>query len=192
MATGSTTRSILRGHDPSECGHLVDYHPYWKLNEHGVKERNPACNADCRLIMDLKSRNPEDKRKAAARHFFNRVDAILAAGVAIACVPSHDPNKAGENGIYRLAAQLAHNGRIDASGCLVRHVLVAEKHSGGSRDPDVDRGSIRVEHPELIRGRLVLLMDDITTTGGSLEVSSELLLAAGAIAVQRYALGRTV
>lgn len=51
--------------------------------------------------------------------------------------------------------------------------------------------SIRVEHAELIQGREVLLLDDVTTSGNSLVACRQLLLEAGAARVKYMALGRT-
>jgi predicted amidophosphoribosyltransferase len=51
--------------------------------------------------------------------------------------------------------------------------------------------SIKVVKPDLIKGRRVLLLDDVKTSGNSLIACKELLLKAGAKEVVMVALGRT-
>ena len=65
-------------------------------------------------------------------------------------------------------------------------------HAGGNRNPRIHLDSIRVEHPESIKGRSFILIDDVTTTGGSLHACSQLLMRAGATDVCCMALARTV
>lgn len=149
-------------------------------------------------ILDIKAPKPKDMNnprrwenmKTAVRNFFNKLDPLLGKGFAVAIVP---PSKSGPNrsGMPALAQRLAANGRIDASQCLVRHTDIPAQHEGGRRSVELHLATIRVEQVELIRGKKVLLLDDVGTTGTSMRACEKLLLDAGAVAVKGAALGET-
>lgn len=126
----------------------------------------------------------------ALRWLFQQIDSLLSQNIVIAVVPSHDP-AAGISGIHQLAQALARQSRIDATECLVRFRKIPKLATGGSRSVARHMSSIRVEHPEIIQGREVLLLDDVTTSGNSLVACRLLLLKAGAARVKYMALGRT-
>ncbi|MGW7162653.1 ComF family protein [Paenibacillus taichungensis] len=155
------------------------YHPY----RGGY---NPKFDDDSRFLLDLKN----DKDSAVDR-IYNWLEPIVDLNVALAVVPSHDPNKMG-GGVYRIAKRLvASNRRVDAVSCLQRHSLIQKLAHGGPRGIDVHINSIRVVNPEFIKDREVLLLDDIKTSGNSLWACKQLLLRAGAREVQCLAFGRT-
>ncbi len=79
----------------------------------------------------------------------------------------------------------------NGGACLVRHKSIAKKATGGDRSIEVDLNSIRVEDADCIKGKRVLLLDDVTTSGNSLLACRRLLLQAGAADVKMVALGRT-
>lgn len=126
----------------------------------------------------------------ALRWLFQQIDPLLSQNIAIAVVPSHDP-AAGFSGIHQLAQALARQSRIDATACLVRFRKIPKLATGGSRSVARHMSSIQVEHPEIIQGCEVLLLDDVTTSGNSLVACRLLLLEAGAARVKYMALGRT-
>jgi hypothetical protein len=75
---------------------------------------------------------------------------------------------------------------------LVRTKTVTPKHLGGIRgDINYEMESLYVQDADLIRGKEVLLLDDVTTSGASLKAGKELLLRAGAKLVVPFALGET-
>ena len=130
-------------------------------------------------------------RTTAVEYFCQRMEPDLGDEFAIAVVPSHDPKSPG-SGLRQLAANLAqHGNRSDASGCLVRTVKIEELSQGGDRSIGVHLGSIAVARAELLEGRDVLLLDDVTSSGNSLLACRHLLLQAGAREVQRVALAQT-
>ena len=160
-----------------ECG---KYHRYW---QHG--QRNPEFDWYSGFLLDLKENKP-----AAVSYFADFLGRIVVANVPIAVVPSHDPASV-ESGLRSLVRLLASGGRIDASECLVRTVKIEKLAHGGDRSVQTHLNSITVVRPELIQGRDVLLLDDITTTGNSLIACQQLLMQAGASRVQRMAFGKT-
>lgn len=153
-----------------------------------------------KAILNIKYRHGEDpdskpwkqaNKMNALRAFQRKLDPMLAAGIAIAVVPPHDPGST-RSGIQELAQGLAANGRVDACSCLVRHTAIQKLATGGPRSIEVHLGSIRVDNAELIKDREVLLLDDVSTSGSSLEACRRLLLEAGAAAVKCAVLGKTV
>lgn len=174
-----------------EIAQLVDYRPYWIYDGAGGRARNPDANENTFRIMDVKCERA-DQRNKAAKGFFKELEPLVASGIAIAVVPSHDPGKL-TTGIRLIGQAIAKRAkRIDATGCLVRHTKVEKKSGGGDRSITVDLKSIRAENSGLIKDQRVLLMDDVTTSGGSLEACKRILLKAGAKEVQCLALGKTV
>jgi predicted amidophosphoribosyltransferase len=152
-----------------------------------------------KTVLKIKYRHDSDKdpqawklrnKTLAIREVLRRIDPLVSKNIAIAVVPSHD--KAGSvSGIHQLAKALAGNGRIDATECLVRHKKIRKLALGGSRSVETHLNSIRVEGADAIQGREVLLLDDVATSGNSLEACRQLLLAAGAERVKCMVLGRT-
>ena len=151
--------------------------------------RNPeaASHANTQAILRLK-----EKDESAIMKFFVTLDKILCSGITVAVVPGHDSeNKC--SGMHLLGKQLADcKNRLDATGVLVRHTTVPALHAGGSREPSVHEQSIRVDSQNNIRGKLVVLLDDVSTTKHSLNVCRELLLRHGAKRVKMLTLGNCV
>ncbi len=131
-------------------------------------------------------------RRWAQRRCLERLDPLLAEGVAIAIVPSHAAYVV-DTPIRDLARLLAASGnRVDATDCLERHTGIRQILFGGHSTRLLHRRTVHVLNPELIQGRPVLLLDDIAKSGSSLMACRDLLLEAGAAAVQALALARVV
>lgn len=164
-----------------QLAYLGDYHPYRRFGE-----RNPNFNVFSGKVLDLK-----DEKEVGIEHFRAELEEIVLPGVTIATVPSHDPDKV-TSGLRTMAQRLARAGRIDATGCLVRTTKIDKLATGGDRSVEVHLASIQIRDPRLIRGKDVLLLDDVTTSGNSLEACQRILVNAGAARVQRLAIGKTV
>ena len=129
-------------------------------------------------------------RKWALIKFHVALDAVLAEEIALAVVPSHDPFL-DDPPVRQLARLLCEGGkRLDATGCLARTQKIQRIVFGGPSYRTLHRDTIEVRQEELLRGRTVLLLDDIVRSGASLRACRELILEAGAAEVQRLALGR--
>lgn len=111
--------------------------------------------------------------------------------VCIACVPSHNPiNK--ENTLYTLADIICEEMEfINASKCCNRVKLINKLSKGGIRNKEIHLNSIKIINKELIQDRIVLLIDDIATTGNSMYACAELLKKNGAKIVYKLALAHT-
>jgi hypothetical protein len=123
---------------------------------------------------------------------FEMLDPVLRPGIALAAVPPHRAYQAFWP-VRELAGRLAaERGRVDATGCLVRVATIRRIVFGGPSTRALHRDTIRAEGAERVRGRRVLLLDDIAKSGASLVACRELLREAGAEAVQALALGRVI
>lgn len=87
---------------------------------------------------------------------------------------------------------LAANGRNNKVYFLRRSRSINKLATGGSRDLSVHMQSIDTVEDMDISGDIVLLMDDVTTTGNSLYACREILLNRGAENVEMFALGKAI
>lgn len=150
--------------------------------------QDPLSRLNTGMITSLKHNGSH-----AIDHFLGILDPLVRKDVSIAFVPSHDPNSF-IFGLQVLSQKLAQRGRIDATCCLQRHTYIYPSHGDPERRwlPDRHLNSINVKNGSLVIGKLVLLLDDIVTTGTSLLSCRTLLLQAGAAEVVCLALGNSV
>lgn len=163
---------------------LGEYHKY-RLHDNSV---NPNITPFSKRILSLKI----DLSEYEINKFASEIDSLLESNVAICYVPSCDSTK-DDSGVRRLARKVAlKSSRIDATECIVRHTTIEKLAKGGNRSKQVHLSSLRVNNENLIRGKKVLIIDDVTTTNNSLLACKELLLEAEASEVYCLALGQTV
>jgi predicted amidophosphoribosyltransferase len=176
----------LKGHKRFWAGIAIfgDYKPWSAHKEDGGDGSNYPEHSG--RILDLK-----DGKASAVNHFAAMIEPTLPNNIVIAVVPSHDPQKLG-GGLKDLAVKLAERGnRIDGSRCLVRTKKIDKLAHGGDRSKEVHVQSIGLISPALIRGKDVLLLDDVTKTGNSLFACKEILTQAGARSVLCATIGKT-
>lgn len=161
-----------------------NYHKYWQNKELRIK--NPLFDVFSRKILDLK-----EGKQSAVRYFYNLLNDEICDGVTICVVPSSDSNKI-ESGIGMLGDMLASNGRINKVYYLRRTKSIDKLALGGNRSKDVHMKTITTLDDVEITGDIILLMDDVTTTGNSLYACKEILMAKGARSVKMFALGKAV
>lgn len=161
-----------------------NYHKYWLDRERRIK--NPLFDVYSGKILDLK-----EGKLSAIRYFYNLLNEEIREGVTICVVPSSDCEKK-ITGMSRLGEMLAGNGRINKVYLLNREYSISKLAYGGSRDMDVHLNSIEALEELDMRNDIVLLMDDVTTTGNSLYACKEILLNHGACNVEMFALGKAI
>jgi hypothetical protein len=177
---------VFKKHDRfwGEIAVFGDYLP-WTVHRANGGDRSDYPQNSGR-ILDLK-----DGSAKAAVHFGTVVGGELADNVVVATVPGHDPAKQSV-GLRHLASELAKGGnRVDGWDCLVRTKKIDKLAHGGDRAEEVHIKSVKVAKPNAIKGKDVLLIDDVTKTGHSLAACKKLLLKAGARSVQCATLGKT-
>lgn len=154
-----------------------------------IAKNNPILEQDSfsKRILGVK-----DNDEKAIGYFSNRLASKIISDfpVAVAVVPSSTVEKQSNQGIRKIAKRLvASNNLIDVTECLSR-VQSLEKQKKDITVQD-HKGTIRLKSPQEISGRKVLLIDDVKTTGKSLDACKELLLDAGADQVKWAVLGET-
>ncbi|HDY7851893.1 TPA: hypothetical protein RQK38_000524 [Vibrio vulnificus] len=171
---------------------LVDYNTYWKDGEH-----NPARNADTYHIMDLKS--PTERNHGVAVKYFGEkfhagthrlLDFLQTDTVQLAIVPSSKNGKVAE-GLEGVIGHVKDANLLYNRNFLVRTKDIPAAHEGGERSTQKHLDTIEVQvqpNPDIP----LILLDDVTTTGTSLDACKQILDAAGVKQVYMVALGRTV
>ena len=118
---------------------------------------------------------------------------------AIVPVPLH-PARVRQRGYNQslLLARFA-RARLPSPRPPLRHGLLARPHATmpqhrlpASERHENLRGAFSVPRPALVRGRRLLVLDDVTTTGATLRAARQALAAAGAAEVGALALLRTL
>ncbi len=172
-------------HGDDEVSAFGDYHPYRQhLAAGGDSTNYPSFS---RKILDLK-----DKKNSGIVYFYNIIEPLIRPDVVLVTVPSHDPSKS-INGIRELAQRICiDDPRVDATEVLVRQIKAEKLAHGGDRSIANHLKTLVVRSAPLIRGKKVLLLDDVTSTGNSLRAGKHLLLQAGARVVHCAALGKTI
>ena len=171
---------VSMGGDVVLCGF---YHRYRNPDN----SKNQSFDMFSRRILDVK-----DKKENAITYFFQLLDSELCENITICVVPSHEEGKRNMSGIAELARRLANNGRIDKVDFLVRTKTIDKLAHGGSRNIRVHLNSLGVNPNMTVEGDVVLIVDDVTTSGASLEACKEILLRSGAQRVAMLALGQAV
>ena len=164
------------------------YHSYWKW-ECGEKVRNSKFDNFSSIILDFKKGYApviEEFRKSVAKE--------LGSDFPVCVVPSHMASVDNSmSPTARLAKGLVKsNNLIDATNCILRVRSISKLSRGGNRDLAVHLNSVKVVNSSVIKGKTVLLLDDVMTTGNSLDACRQLLLRAGAKNVLCLALAKTV
>lgn len=161
-----------------------NYHKYWLDRERKIK--NPLFDVFSGKILDLK-----EGKESAICYFYNILDNEIRKDVTICVVPSSDAEKT-ESGMTRLGQMLAENGRKDCVYYLKRKSSINKLATGGNRSKEVHLQSIETLTDLSVENDIVLLMDDVTTTGNSLYACKEILLQHGAKKVEMFALGKAI
>ena len=98
---------------------------------------------------------------------------------------------AAPSGIRTIARRLCTHSTIDGTDVIIRISEIEKKATGGSRNLKLEIESLGIRNEEIVKGRHVLLLDDVTTTGTSLMAGKIQMLRAGAKTVALLALAET-
>lgn len=161
-----------------------NYYKYY-LEDHTVNPKFRPSGSG--MILNLK-----EKRWDAIDGYLNYLDGLFEKNVSICVVPSHEESSTNDSGVARLARGLAQRGRKDKVDFLLRKTTVEKRAAGGDRSYQSQIDSIKTNPDMSVLGDTVIVMDDVTTTGCSLQACRDILLDAGASHVAMYAIGKTV
>ncbi len=159
------------------------YNPIWLDRRNYIP--NPKFGDFEHYILNIKNNKSNEVNDLA-----NSLHPHLNYGIAIAVVPSSKAND-NDSGIRNVAKILAEKRRVDATDCLVRTETIQKLAHGGSRNELIHEKTISVSRTDIIRGKDILLLDDVTTSGNSLKVCKTKLLLEGANRVECLAIGKT-
>lgn len=108
-------------------------------------------------------------------------------------VPLH-PKREQERGFNQatlLAKEVGRGCGLPVGRRLLRRVRATEAQRGARKEREANvKGAFRVDRPEKVNGRRVLLIDDVFTTGATVSECAKALMAAGAAEVAVYTLAR--
>lgn len=130
-------------------------------------------------------------KNEAINYFYNLINVEICEGVTICVVPSSDSEKT-ESGIGMLGERLAENNRKNKVYFLRRIHTIDKLAYNGRRDKEIHMETISTLKEMDITGEIILLMDDVTTTGNSLYACKDILLQNGAKTVNMFALGKAI
>jgi|CXWL01.1.fsa_nt_gi hypothetical protein len=164
--------------------------PYtiWALDNYDPSNQNDP-------VKSVKDAAIFGNKTYAVDQFFLKLDKILNPGIPIAITPSCEADNRNP-ALLELVKRLAENGREDATSSLLRHQSITSSrqlrqnaYQGNTIDEHLS--SIQVTEPSKITGKVILLLDDVVTTGATLMACRKLLLDVGVAEVICLALGKT-
>lgn len=110
-------------------------------------------------------------------------------------IPGHAQTSASMNHMdYFLKYMYLPNNMFPTVGLIIRGKAMLEKHGEnyGSRTVQKDLDSFKIGNTRDIKGKNIIIFDDITTSGCSLVAARQFLKARGANKIVCIALGKTV
>jgi competence protein ComFC len=129
-----------------------------------------------------------------AEYFKESLD--FCEGFTVSPVPLHF-NKMKERGFdqaFLIARQVARKLKLPLEGGLLRRVKATNPQATMTRAERAKniKGAFEINRPEYVAGKNILLVDDVFTTGATLNEAAKILKANGAGKVYAFTMGRVV
>lgn len=173
---------FIRNNSLKSEGEFIHYFYYYPTDENTEKRKRFR-----KHILNIK----EYKEYAMQYAFpkFNNV--IKKENHFMICVIPSSKQGLQETPMRTIARSLCTFNRTSGLSCVFRKYTVQKKHDGGPRNLEEEIKSLGTNNHNLIEDRVIVLLDDITTTGTSMLACEELLLSAGAKKVYGLAVAKT-
>ena len=124
------------------------------------------------------------------KHFINKFK-LAYKDYVFCCVPSHNKSDKNINPISILLRNMCNNNKfIDGTNCLIRYREIEEQKKQGKRHVETHMNSIMISNKNIIEGKKIILVDDIVTSGSSLNACKKILINNGAKEVICFAFGK--
>ena len=167
--------------------YFIEYHPY-----NGGNNPNHYPGSDSQSLVYLKmgyeNANIEDLRQRIQEWLKGILD---NKDIVIAIAPGHSP-QSSPNFLHEIAGSLIRGNIKDGRDLLIRRIAVPKAAQGGPRDQDLHENTIEVTDPSKVKVKVVYIIDDIWTSGSTLQACASLIRKAGASDVKLFAVGKTV
>ena len=166
------------------------FHVYY-ICEYFPKRFAESALPDSKAIISVKN-----GEMGGATYFAPKLKAALgaqAASAAFVVMPGHAPAVEGSGVGLRLLVRVLGCG-VDLSNCLARVIEVPKSSAagpGGRPDARKHVETMACTNPQSIKGRDVVLLDDVVTQGETMRAGRYHLLKAGAASVTCLAVGKT-
>jgi len=166
--------------------------PIFSLGTYYKKSIAPKNETFSNDILILKNDFYSDLQQEIIDKFSTEIAALLHKNHEfVVCLMPNSSLGFNSSGLYDIAKKISIPPIIDGTRVLKRIHELQPKHLHGPRDYQKEIASLQVMNPDLIKNRIVLLLDDVTTTGISLRAGRDILLKADAKDVVLLALGKT-
>ncbi len=148
-------------------------------------------------IMNLKdyTNNEEWKvrnQEKAEKFFIDRIMRVDLSDFDLICRIPRSKVKKHQSHIGNIATRVSQlTEKHIATDYLVRFKDVGEAHTTGVRSYDNSINSIKIKDENLVKGKFILLLDDVTTSGNSMKACIDILQKSGAKKVVGLAMGKT-
>lgn len=170
--------------------YLKSYNSYW-IYDDCMKVHNPEFDDFSSKILNFKKRD-----RHAVGFFYSVLFNIFSdlpdrENIVLVAVPSH--TSAGGCGSFEEVIDKLCNalGFINGKMCLKRVATIQKLSHGGRRNKNIHMQTIKVDKINILKGKKVILLDDVTTTGNSMLACEDLLRGLGVSGICKFALAKT-
>ncbi len=135
--------------------------------------------------------NPERMQRQIEEFATSIISLLNPNPELVVCVLPKSSRNREPGGIRQVAEKMCERNFTDGTKVIERIKDRPPYHFGGNRDYKREVASLGITNTDVIRGKIILLLDDVSTTGNSFAAAKMLLLSHGAKQIIPFALGKT-